>query len=182
MLDVIGVRASVCSDPETLDSFTHVILPGVGNFHEASTQLDELGWRQAIRAKIKSGSPTLGICLGMQLLGESSEESPGLGLGVMKYESKLLSNEGTLRVPHMGWNAVHGQSSHPLFKGWSPEARFYFVHSYAVPQTTKDAIGYSTHNEVFTSVVARDNVIGVQFHPEKSRGYGLKLLENFVEM
>jgi glutamine amidotransferase len=182
MLEIIGAQASVCEDPEELSKFTHVVLPGVGNFFEASTKLDELGWRGPLLAKIESGAPTLGICLGMQLLGKSSEESVGDGLGVMNFKSALLSNDGPLRVPHMGWNSVQSESYHPIFKELSSDSRFYFVHSFAVPETSEDAVGYSAHNQVFTSVVARDNVVGVQFHPEKSRGYGKKLLENFVEM
>jgi glutamine amidotransferase len=182
MLEQIGVKASVCRNPERLNEFTHVILPGVGNFLEASSKLDELQWRDPLIAKIDSGAPTLGICLGMQLLGRSSEESDGIGLGVMDFKSELLSSDGPFRVPHMGWNSVQIESSHPIFNGWSNDSRFYFVHSFAVPETSVDAIGLSSHNQVFTSVVARNNVVGVQFHPEKSRGYGKKLLENFVEM
>lgn len=182
MLEIIGVKSVPCSNPSMLSTLTHVILPGVGNFLEATKRLDQLGWREPLLSKIASGSPTLGICLGMQLLGNSSEESAGSGLGVMDFKSTLLSNDGPLRVPHMGWNSVQSESSHPIFNGCSSDSRYYFVHSYAVPETSPDSIGYSSHNQVFTSVVARENVVGVQFHPEKSRGYGKKLLENFVEM
>jgi|688.fasta_scaffold323399_2 glutamine amidotransferase len=182
MLDAIGVRAVSCSNPDELSEFSHIVLPGVGNFYTASEQLDRLGWREPIKEIIKSGTPTLGICLGMQLLGQSSEESEGNGLGVLDFRSELLSNEGPFRVPHMGWNSVQDLSNHSIFDGWRPDSRFYFVHSFAVPVGSPDAIGHTNHNQLFTSIVAKENVVGVQFHPEKSRDYGRKLLENFVEM
>jgi glutamine amidotransferase len=182
MLGTSGIEAAPCVDPRSLSRFSHIILPGVGNFSVAETELKKRGWSQAILNRVASGVPTLGICLGMQLLGEGSEESLGNGLGVMPFRSRKLSEEGTLRVPHMGWNTVEIQSDHKIFAGWTDEFRFYFVHSYAVPLIGDSTIGISMHNEPFSSVVAKDNVVGVQFHPEKSHRFGKKLLENFVEM
>jgi glutamine amidotransferase len=182
MLESIGVQAESCSTPETLSSFTHIVLPGVGNFSVAALTLEHQGWPSAIKTFSLTGKPVLGICLGMQLLGEESSESPGKGLGLMRFGSKKLSEEGKFRVPHMGWNTVEIQSDHKIFAGWTDEFRFYFVHSYAVPLIGDSTIGISMHNEPFSSVVAKDNVVGVQFHPEKSHRFGKKLLENFVEM
>jgi len=182
MLGTLGLDAEPCKDPDSLLRFSHIILPGVGNFSIAATVLKEMGWTEAIQDRISAGIPTLGICLGMQLLGEGSEESPGEGLGRMHFRSKKLSEEGGLRVPHMGWNTVEIQSDHKIFSGWTNEFRFYFVHSYAVPIIDNTTIGSSMHNETFSSVVAKENVVGVQFHPEKSHRFGMKLLENFVEL
>ena len=182
MLQSNGVDAESCSKPEALSNFTHIVLPGVGNFSVAASTLEQQGWPSAINNFVLTGSPVLGICLGMQLLGEESEESPGIGLGLMHFGSKKLSEEGKLRVPHMGWNTVEIQSDHRIFQGWTPEFRFYFVHSYAVPVLGETTIGISMHNEPFSAVVAKDNVVGVQFHPEKSHRFGKKLLENFIEM
>lgn len=182
MFDSIGVEAKVCQTPQEISKFTHVVLPGVGNFGIGAGRLEKLGWKDAILQTISSGAPTLGICLGMQLLGTGSAESGGRGLGVMDFTSELLSSNGPNRVPHMGWNSIEQESTHPIFNGWLEDSRFYFVHSFAVPASSLDAIGFSTHNQTFASVVARDNVVGVQFHPEKSRHYGRKLFENFSEM
>ncbi len=182
MLESSGVQAKSCSKPEMLSSFTHIVLPGVGNFSVAASTLEQQGWPSAIRNFSLTGRPVLGICLGMQLLGEDSEESSGNGLGVMRFGSKKLSEEGVLRVPHMGWNRVEIQSDHKIFSGWTSEFKFYFIHSYAVPIIEGTTIGSSMHNEPFSSVVAQDNIVGVQFHPEKSHRFGKKLFENFVEM
>lgn len=182
MLDSIGVNAVSCQDPNQLTKFSHIILPGVGNFSVAAGQLDRMAWRHYLTERVSAGVPLLGICLGMQLLGATSEESAGNGLGLIPFASKKLSKDGTLRVPHMGWNSVEIQSEHSIFTGWMPDFRFYFVHSFAVPISGESTIGVSIHNEPFSSVVAKENLVGVQFHPEKSHRFGKRLLENFVEM
>lgn len=182
MIDSLGINVESCQNPDELGKFSHIILPGVGNFSVAASQLDLMGWRHSLLEKVSAGLPTLGICLGMQLLGEASEESSGKGLGVMPFESQKLSENGALRVPHMGWNSVEIQTEHEIFSGWTPESRFYFVHSFAVPLSGASTIGVTKHNEIFSSVVARENVVGVQFHPEKSHRFGKKLFENFVRM
>lgn len=182
MLDSAGISAKSCEHPEELSDCSHLVLPGVGNFSVASLELTRRGWDDAIKERIWSGVPTLGICLGMQLLGEASKESSGKGLGIMPFESQKLSENGALRVPHMGWNSVEIQTDHEIFSGWTPDSRFYFVHSFAVPLSGASTIGVTKHNERFSSVVARENVVGVQFHPEKSHRFGKKLFENFVRM
>jgi glutamine amidotransferase len=182
MLESIGADAESCTDPEQLGQFTHLILPGVGNFSVASSRLDSLGWRQALVSRATSGTPILGICLGMQLLGSGSSEGEGEGLALLNFQSEQLSSEGQLRIPHIGWNTVEQNSDHPIFDNWTEDSRFYFVHSFAVSDTCPDAIGTTVHNKPFASVVAKGNIVGVQFHPEKSHKHGQTLLTNFVAM
>jgi imidazole glycerol-phosphate synthase subunit HisH len=182
MLESIGVDGQSCTDPQELDRFTHLILPGVGNFSAASSRLDALGWRQALIDSAARGTPLLGICLGMQLLGSESQEGEGTGLNLLDFLSEQLSTEGPLRTPHIGWNTVEQSSNHPIFKDWTEDSRFYFVHSFAVSNSCPDSIGTTSHNQPFTSIVAKKNIVGVQFHPEKSHKHGQTLLSNFVEM
>ncbi len=182
MLESSGFKAESCTDSEKLGGFTHLILPGVGNFSKASSRLDSLGWRVALTSAATGGTPILGICLGMQLLGAGSSEGEGEGLHILDFSSQLLTDRGELRIPNIGWNTVQPRSDHPIFNDWTEDFRFYFVHSYAVPASYPYSIGITQHNEPFTSVVAKDNVIGVQFHPEKSHRYGRKLLSNFAAM
>lgn len=182
MLESIGIDAHSCTDPQQLDRFTHVILPGVGNFSAASSRLDGLGWRQALSNCVARGTPLLGICLGMQLLGSGSREGEGSGLNLLDFSSEQLSTEGHLRTPHIGWNTVQQTSNHPIFKDWTEDSRFYFVHGFAVSDSCPDSIGTTVHNKPFTSIVARQNIVGVQFHPEKSQKHGQTLLANFVAM
>jgi glutamine amidotransferase len=182
MLETIGTDAESCTDPEQLDLFTHVILPGVGTFSAAASRLDSLGWRKALVAKATSGTPILGICLGMQLLGSGSSEGEGKGLHLLDFQSEQLSSEGQLRIPHIGWNTEKQKTEHPIFDNWTDDSRFYFVHSFAVSDTCPDAIGTTVHNKPFASVVAKGNIVGVQFHPEKSHKHGQTLLTNFVAM
>lgn len=182
MLDSIGVDGESCDDPSQIDRFSHIILPGVGNFSVASARLDTLGWRTALSSKADSGAPILGICLGMQLLGRGSSEGEGEGLSLLNFTSEPLSTDGDLRVPHIGWNTVQATSDHEIYTGWTEEFRFYFVHSFAVSASCPESIGITEHNNPFSSVVAQGNVLGVQFHPEKSHKYGQKLLSNFAMM
>lgn len=182
MIDSIGVFGESCANPDNLNRFSHIILPGVGNFSEADSRLNALGWRDALQAKAASGTPILGICLGMQLLGSGSEEGEGEGLNLLDFRTEKLSSSGDFRVPNIGWNVVQKKADHPIFQGWTEDFRFYFVHGFAVPESCPDAIGMTDHNDMFTSVVAKDNVVGVQFHPEKSHKYGQRLIQNFVSM
>ena len=182
MLDSIGVDGESCGDPEQIDRFSHLILPGVGNFSVASSRLDTLGWRSALTARAEFGIPFLGICLGMQLLGTGSSEGEGEGLSLLNFKSEPLSSDGDLRVPHIGWNTVRETSEHQIFNGWTEEFRFYFVHSFAVSASCPESIGITEHNMPFSSVVAKGNIVGVQFHPEKSHKYGQRLLSNFATM
>jgi glutamine amidotransferase len=172
------------TDPVELGTATHIILPGVGAFDYAAGTLDERGWREPLMTLFESGSrPVLCVCVGMQLLGESSEEGSGVGLGWIRGCSVRFHPVGgsNLKVPHMGWNTVRPERSDPLFSNGDTDDRFYFVHSYHVAcDNPEDVVATSTHGETFAAAVRRDQVWGVQFHPEKSHRYGTQLLHRFL--
>mgnify|MGYP001817510175 CR=1 FL=1 len=178
-LERVGAEAVVTNDPEVLDSALGVILPGVGAFGDAMSNLRSRRLLQPVLHQVEQEKPLLGICLGMQLLFDESEEMgrhSGLGLlpgRVMRFP------EGELKVPHIGWNQLqHGEG--PLLEGIAPGAYAYFVHSYyAVPQEPGDVLARTEYGVEFASVVGRDRVWGAQFHPEKSQEVGLRLLQNF---
>jgi imidazole glycerol-phosphate synthase subunit HisH len=159
-----------------------LIVPGVGHF-SATLALDE-PWRRTILGAVSGGTPLLGICVGMQWLFEGSEEAPDVrGLGLMQGRIARLQGDATarLKVPHVGWNALDVRRPGRLLEGLTPGAQVYFTHSYAAPVTDTCAASTS-HANVFSSVVERDNVYGVQFHPEKSGDAGLRILRNFLEV
>jgi glutamine amidotransferase len=157
-----------------------LIVPGVGHF-AATLALDD-GWRQTIRAAVDAGTPLLGICVGMQWLFEGSEEAPEVpGLGLMKGRIARLKGDAAaqMKVPHVGCNAVEVKQRGRLLAGLPSGSQVYFTHSYAAPVTDTCAAA-TTHANVFSSAVERDNVFGVQFHPEKSGDAGLRILRNFL--
>ncbi len=168
------------SDPSEISSANRVVLPGVGAFGEAVRRIDELGLREPLLRHIASGKPMLGICLGMQLLFHQSEEDPrAKGLGVLKGNVKRFG--AGLKIPHIGWNAVRSVGSSSFFSMDDAPARFYFVHSYYVGDTPW-RVGVTEHGVEFTSAVQEGNIVGFQFHPEKSQEEGLNLLGRFAEM
>jgi len=184
--DLLGEKVIVESDPHNLKNYDRIILPGVGAFGDAMEHLRERGMDQAVREYAQSGKYLLGICLGMQLLFESSEEfglSEGLGLvkgRVVAFDSSRFHTP--LKVPHMGWNRMFTKE-HPLFEGLDKEHYFYFVHSYhALCKDESDSIGESVYGYRFTSAVAHENVMGIQPHPEKSHQNGLSILKNFINL
>lgn len=167
----------ITGDPYEIERAEKIVLPGVGNFGAVMERLEPL--RGIISDAINDGKPFLGICLGMQLLFEESEESPGSrGLGV--FEGRVVRFRG-VRTPHIGWNQVFSSKGCPLFEGIKSGSYFYFVHSYYVNPRNEEVVAATTDYEslVFTSAVCKDNVFGVQFHPEKSSKNGLRLLKNF---
>lgn len=178
-----GGSATITNDPDALRKAPKVIVPGQGAFRDCAIAL-ERGFGPALREIIRSGTPYLGICLGMQLLFEHSAEAPGAaGLGhfrgaVERLPRTLKDPQGIpLKVPHMGWNAVSGQ--HPAF---ADQAWFYFTHSYVcVPKDESLIVGRASYDVNFCAAVARDNVFACQFHPEKSQEEGHKLLARFVQ-
>ncbi len=182
-LEHIGALVSVTGDPEELRAADGLVLPGVGAFPAAMHSLDALGLAPFIQDRAGAGTPVLGICLGMQLLFERSEElEPCEGLGLLDGVVTPLQTGG-LRVPHIGWNEVVFARPSPLTAGL-PEhgAAFYHVHSLAArPRHDEDVVGRTEYGETFATVVARGDVYGVQFHPEKSSGHGLRMLRSFVE-
>ena len=187
-LDSISRAAEACgatvvktSDPASLARADLMILPGVGHFGAAMDNLERFGLADAIRRQAGEGKPLLGICLGMQLLAESSEEADGrAGLGLIAGEVVRLAYNASERVPHMGWNAVEPVRSEPLLNGIESGADFYFVHSYRLRcRSQADVAAETPYCGRFASVISRERVMGVQFHPEKSQTAGFALLRNF---
>jgi glutamine amidotransferase len=182
----LGEETIIESDPLKFASYDKLILPGVGAFGDAMEHLRERDMINAIKDFAASKKPILGICLGMQLLFESSEEfgeHEGLGLikGTVKAFDESKFNEA-LKVPHMGWNRMFTKE-HPLFVGLDEEHYLYFVHTYHVTCTNpEDIIGETEYGYKFTSAVAHDNIMGIQPHPEKSHENGLKIIENFIKL
>jgi glutamine amidotransferase len=177
-----GHQVVVTADPETILLSERVVVPGQGAMPDCMRQLTESGAREAVVAATRS-KPFLGLCIGLQMLFERGEEgdTPGLGLlpgRVPRFAGRAM--EG-LQVPHMGWNEVMQQRSHPLWSGIPDRTRFYFVHSYyAAPRDAALTAATCIYGVPFTCAIARDNIFAVQFHPEKSQSAGLQLLSNFV--
>ena len=181
-LEHVGAAPSITADHEELRDADGVVLPGVGAFPQAMRNLDALGLPELIRELTGRGTPLLGICLGMQLLFETSEEMGGAaGLGLIGGEVTRL-NAGGLRIPHIGWNEVRFERASPLTAELpSQGCPFYHVHSFAArPRDPSHVIGSTEYGERFATIVARENVLGVQFHPEQSSQHGLRMLRAFV--
>jgi imidazole glycerol-phosphate synthase subunit HisH len=183
-LERSGATAPVTGDVTVLGGCQGLVLPGVGAFPLAMRNLAELGLDELIRTRITAGVPLLGICLGMQLLFERSEElEPTPGLGILPGAVTRISAPG-LTIPHIGWNEVRWERRSPLNEGLpAGSCPFYHVHSYAArPASEDDVVGSTEYGERFATVVERGHVFGVQFHPEKSSRHGLELLGNFVRL
>ncbi len=183
-LDALGLPSVVTSDEATLQEATHVILPGVGAFGDAVAKLRLTGLFDVIRRLANEGKPLLGICLGMQLLYErSTEYGDHEGLGLLKGHiaplMQVVSNDQ--KVPHMGWNSLHLCKATSLYSPENDGSHVYYVHSYYAT-VSEDTVASSQYGDVHvTGLVAKENVVGMQFHPEKSGSVGLTLLKNFVE-
>lgn len=167
--------------PDHLSSITHLIIPGVGSFSYAMNKLRALNLDAAIRNFAAQGRPILGICLGMQLLADmGSEGGATLGLGLVNGSVNPIKKTSGLRLPHIGWNDALRVNDHPLLEGVKSQVDFYFVHSYCFNATYGENIILETeYGEHFPSMIVKENVVGVQFHPEKSQRNGLRLLDNF---
>jgi glutamine amidotransferase len=182
----VGAAAEITSDPHVVARAEKVVLPGVGAFRDAIVHLKGSGLAEPIGEHIARGRPFLGICLGLQMLFERSEEGPSAGLGILRgpvvrFGDLALPGGERLKVPHMGWSPVHQVRAHPLWAGIEDGARFYFAHSYyPAPDDTSLTAGTAEYPAPFTCAVARANIFAVQFHPEKSHDAGLALLANFV--
>jgi imidazole glycerol-phosphate synthase subunit HisH len=185
-LELLGQDACVTASPQVIQSADRVILPGVGAFGAAMDNLRSSGLEDSVINSIGSGKPFLGICLGMQLLlEESDEQGSHTGLGVIAGRvERFAETHGspTLKIPHMGWNSIQIKKLCPLFDGVDDDSMVYFVHSYyAVPQD--DVVAATTNHGIdYCSVLWKDNVFATQFHPEKSGTIGLKMLANFAEV
>lgn len=175
----VGVDARVTSDPRVVDDAAAVVLPGVGAFRDCVRNLTDLNLTGAVVRSIQKGKPYLGICLGMQVLFSESEEF-GTCRGLDIFRGKVVRFQIKEKVPHMGWNTVKLLRRPPVFGGIHDESYFYFVHSfYVVPDDEAVKSGVTDYGLNFTSMVWKDNVFAMQFHPEKSQGLGLKILKGF---
>lgn len=183
----MNVPAKAVRTSEELSEATRIVLPGVGAFDHAMELLDTSGMRDMLDRKVMTEKvPVVGICVGMQILADSSEEGQRHGLGwipgVVRH-FRSMPTAGDLPLPHMGWNDVAPVSDGGLFAGLEQDARFYFLHSfYYEPADAADSVATATYGKPFTCAVRHDNVWGVQFHPEKSHHFGAMLLKNFAEL
>ena len=177
-----GTQAVVSDDAYVLREAKALVLPGVGAFGACMKALSERGFDRLVVERVAEGTPLLGVCVGMQLLFEESEEfGRTLGLGLLSGKVQRFADD--LPVPHVGWNQVHQTRAHPLLSGIDDNSFFYFVHSYCCAADEADVVlGETDYIEEYASIVAQGNVAGVQFHPEKSQAVGLKLLSNFAKM
>ncbi|MCH8109719.1 MAG: imidazole glycerol phosphate synthase subunit HisH [Chloroflexi bacterium] len=181
-LEHSGASASITSDPGAIERADALVFPGQGANDSSMRQLKARGLVNPIKDFISSGKPFLGVCLGLQLLMESSEEGVEPGLGVLEGQVRRFLPNG-LKVPHMGWNEVDFHIEHPVFEGIPNGSHFYFVHSYyADPEDKGVVAGTTSYGIEFCSAVAWDNVVAVQFHPEKSGDIGLKMYRNFASL
>jgi glutamine amidotransferase len=177
-LERLGVASELTADPAVIRSAERVILPGVGSASEGMKRLRAKGLVECVRGLTQ---PVLGVCLGMQLLFEASEEDGGVEtLGVIPGKVALLPSSPGITVPHMGWNTIQTGREPGLLDGIESDARFYFVHSYAAP-VNAFTVATASHGTPFTAIVQRGNFSGAQFHPERSGPAGARLLQNFVE-
>ena len=181
----IGEDVVLTNDKKVIDSCSHIILPGVGAFADAKRKLDESGMADVVREQVKTGKPLMGICLGMQMLFDKSLEygdHPGLGLiggSVMPIADVIPSD---LKIPHIGWNSLEFTRESKLFKYINNGDHVYFVHSFYAADCAEDTIAVSEYGAPLTAAVAKDNVYGCQFHPEKSGEVGLNILKAFCEL
>lgn len=180
----LGADIVITKDPEVILRAEKVILPGVGAFGDAMANLHKYNLVPVIEEVVKKGTPFLGICLGLQLLFERSDETPGVeGLGILKGEILRIPECGDLKIPHMGWNSLHLQNQGRLFKGLAEESYVYFVHSYYLKAEEEEIVkATAEYGVTIHASVEKDNVFACQFHPEKSSDVGLQILKNFVEL
>lgn len=182
--DFIGAESVITDNPETINACDKILLPGVGSFGDAMDSMTKKGLVDTVKQNAMSGKPFLGICLGLQLLFEESEESPGVkGLGIFKGKIKKFSPDIGLKIPHIGWNSLEIKQKDTLFKDIPENSYVYFVHSYYLHAEDENEIATVTNYGIdFHSAVGKDNIFATQFHPEKSGDVGLQILRNFASM
>ena len=188
MIKKVRGESIITNDRTIINESDAIILPGVGSFDNGMTKLKSSGLIETIEEKVLiNRTPFLGICLGMQLLFDNSDEGIVSGLGWVPGEIKRFNFHKEIgekhRIPHMGWNTVNPTSANCLFKNLMDEARFYFVHSYyALPENTEHVLSYTCYGHTFVSSINKENIWGVQFHPEKSHRFGVTLIRNFLQI
>lgn len=183
MLKRVGATSRRVSTPEEVRDSEKVLLPGIGAFDHGMQLLRDQGLDAAVREVAADGRPVLGICLGMQLLMDSSEEGRASGLGLVPGRSVRFRDDLGVRVPHMGWNGVRPTHDDDLLAGLDDDNRFYFVHSYrVVTDREDDVLAVTDYGLPFTSMLRSGNVMGAQFHPEKSHAFGMTVLGNFAKL
>jgi imidazole glycerol-phosphate synthase subunit HisH len=185
-LQHLGCDALLTRNPADLAGARKLVLPGVGNFGECVNTMRACGFAEPLLAEVRVGKPLLGICVGLQMLFEGSEESPGTpGLGLLKgkvrrFAGPAFAGPETLKIPQIGWNSLSFPRPHPLFAGLPENSYVYFVHSYhAQAADVADVLAWSDYGGPFCAAAGRGNILGVQFHPEKSQDVGLRILRNF---
>jgi glutamine amidotransferase len=183
-LERLGSPPIISSKAEDLAEADGLIVPGVGAFGDAMQELERLELVEPLRAKVREGVPLLGICLGLQILFEESEEAPGVaGLGLVRGKVRRFVLPPNFKIPHMGWNSLSLSPSSRLFRGIPENAHVYFVHSYFVDPVDPQVIAArSDYGGPFTAAIEQGNLFGVQFHPEKSQAIGLRILANYTEI
>ena len=179
-LEELGAEYVVTNQPQAVQEADKLLLPGVGHFGQMMTALDRLSLRDPILERMRAGVPMLGICLGLQSLFETSEESPdSRGLGVFPGTVKRFT--GDIRIPHMGWNSLSAVRATRLLEGLPKEPYAYFAHSFYVP-VMEATTATCTYAQPYTAILERENIFGVQFHPEKSGPVGLQIVKNFLDL
>jgi glutamine amidotransferase len=182
-LEATGQQPRLTSDPAQIEKATALVLPGVGSSNDAMKALQQIGLVEPLRAYAASGRPFLGVCLGLQLLYEWSEEGGGVEcLRLLPGSIRRFPQLPGLKVPQIGWNAVHVAAPHPLLEGVPSGSYFYFVHSYYAEPDPSVTLGEAEHGVPFAAIVGRDNVLATQFHPEKSADLGLRIYRNFGQI
>ena len=183
-IEAVGQAALVTADPDRVRAASHVVLPGVGAFADAMAELRRTGLGEAFADAVRSGKPCLGVCLGLQLLFDSStEDGEHQGLGLLPGRVVRFTAQPGLKIPHMGWNTLQVQRPVPLLEGLEREPSVYFVHSYhAVASRPDDVAAVALYPEPFAAIVWRDNLMACQFHPEKSQRVGLAMYANFTRL
>ncbi|MDR1812088.1 MAG: imidazole glycerol phosphate synthase subunit HisH [Candidatus Fibromonas sp.] len=179
----LGIDSEISCEPEKIEKAGKIIFPGVGAAKAAMENLNKTGIGEAVKNAVKKGTPVLGICIGCQIILESSEEDGGVPcLGILKGKAVRFKNEPDLKIPHIGWNQVDFSREHPIFKGIPGGSNFYFVHSYYPSLDEGNVYGTSVYgSQKFPCLIGKDNLIAAQFHLEKSGDVGLKMLDNFAK-
>ena len=182
-LNFLGISNTVTSDTSVIARADRVVFPGVGAAGSAMETLSRTGLGEAVREAVKAGKPVLGICIGCQIITQSSEEDGGVEcLGLLPGRAVRFRSEAGLKIPHMGWNQVHFTQPHPLLEGVPSGSEFYFVHSYHPEVAAEYSYAETTYgSQTFPCVIGKDNLVATQFHTEKSGEVGLRLLKNFSE-